>query len=178
MSRVTIIGLICNAFSIWVLTDSRLNKSSTFIFLAYLSVCDAITCLVLFGMYFPEMHFSGHQWAEYLFVITWPILTVSSAWSMLLTTALTVDRCVQIKHPHNNGRLDMRSCKINRADVVSFSMLFLALIVNGPRVLVFYVDSETGCRRHVDWADGNNGWYQIHSIIRLIVFRLGMNHKN
>lgn len=167
------LGVICNILNIWVLTDKRLRKSSTFTFLTYLSASDIVTCLVLLGGATTHIHFAGTEWAEHYAIYTWSIIAVSSNWSVLLTAAITIDRCLHIIKPHRGEDFEIYNRTVNRAHIISFLVLIIAIAINAPRIFIYYFDSEVGCKRQFSWAAEPDGWFYSYSVVRLIVYKLG-----
>lgn len=173
-TAVCFVGVVCNIFNVWVLSDKRLNRSPTFTFLTYLSICDAITLLCLVSWSLAEVYYVSQSWAEQLSVITWPIMSVFSSWSVLLTAALTVDRCIQIKRLHVSEEDQViGNWRFNRGHAISLALFIVTITINAPRLAVFYFNSETGCRQQYAWAKDQGGWFFSYSVLRLIIFKMG-----
>jgi len=144
-STVCFVGIVCNILSVIVLTR-RVMNSSTYSYLAALSVCDMLALILTVIIFllsedtvYPEK--GKLNWAKSAYAILFPYLhpaavtfQVTSIW---LTLAFTVDRYIMICHPFKAERM----CSVSRARKVIVFIYILGFLFNIPRFLEYTTET-------------------------------------
>lgn len=134
---VTGTGFILNALTIALLSVRRQYfRESCYVYLTNLAIADLLTVFAFCLLSISRSHGRGkHTWAIIEAYIYWPLGSVCSGVSILVTVAVSLERCVFVYFPLKARSVGTRSLGIK----ICTSIWFFSFIFCFPRFFVFTV---------------------------------------
>lgn len=122
------IGVTCNSLVIVIMRTRYFKNVSTSLYMCFNAVVDNITLLVAFPVHwfhvsFPELIYRGHQ-SDIICKITYFIGVSTSNLGIVLTAAMTLERCVAIKWPLKASSI----CTKRKAKYVMTGLVFFVAL--------------------------------------------------
>ena len=166
-TTVCCLGTVANALSVAVLTR-RSMRSSTYMYLASLAVCDTLVLLITLLLVIKDTRYPPSKemniFHNLTFPYTHPTVVMFQVTSIWLTLAFTVDRYIMICHPFKAEIM----CSRSRARRVIFGIFVAGFIYCIPRYLeyktIYPEQFQIPPAFNLNFSEFPNGTFSLNSL--------------
>lgn len=164
---VSFVGIFFNILNLVVLRSRKL-KESTYTYLTGLAIADGLS-LVFFGVnsigrgHYPD----SYRWRVFEVYLYWPIGTITTVASVMLTVTVTVERFIFIYRPYRARTW----CVPRVAQRVTLVVFALCAVCNIPRFFVFAINPTSFALEYTSFAQ--TPFYIAYSWMHFLVISVG-----